>query len=79
MALLCGGVLGTGLAAVFRGGSIWEVHLATDAALALFVSLLLEEKHRKQERVRKVRSIAARREMKAEEPQELSLVVGGFE
>ena len=79
MALLCAGVLGTGLAAVLRGGSTWEVHLATDAALALFVSLLLEEKHRKQERVRKVRSLAARRQMRAEEPQELSLVVGGFE
>lgn len=79
MVLLCACVLGTGITAVLRGGSLWEIHLATDAALALFVSLLLEEKHRKQERVRKVRSLAVRREARVEESQELSLVVGGIE
>ena len=79
LCFLCAGVLGTGLAAVLRGGDMWEVHLATDAALALFVSLLLEEKHRKMERARKVRHLRARRQIDTDEVRELPLVVGGFE
>ena len=65
----------TGALAVVRGGSLWEMHLATDGALAILVSLLLEEKHRKMERKRKVRSIKARG-TRTEEAGALRLVAG---
>ena len=60
--LLCtlvAGVVATGVMALAKGGSMWEVHLATLGALAIFVSLLMEEKHRKLERKRKVRTLRA--------------------
>jgi len=42
------------------GGGWWEVHLVCDASFALYVTLLLEAKHRRQERLRKVRPLARR-------------------
>lgn len=72
---LAAAVVVTGALAVVRGGSLWEMHLATDGALAIFVSLLLEEKHRKMERKRKVRSIKAR-STRPEEAASLRLVAG---
>ena len=72
---LAAAVVVTGALAVVRGGSLWEMHLATDGALAIFVSLLLEEKHRKMERKRKVRSIKARRP-RTEEAVSMRLVAG---
>ena len=77
--LLCGLVLGvllTGGLALFEGGSMWEIHLATIGALAIFVSLLIEEKHRKLERKRKVRVLKARHLARAEETGALRLVAG---
>ena len=80
LCLMTAGALGTGVAAVLKSGQLWEVHLATDAALALFISLLLEEKHRKLERAHKVRSMMARRaKEEAPEEEELLLAVGEAE
>lgn len=39
----------------------WEVHIALNAALALYVGALLEIKRRREERALKVRSIKSRR------------------
>jgi hypothetical protein len=80
--LLALGAVGTAAAAIVEGGSMWEMHLATDAALAIFISLLIEEKHRKLECRRKVRSLASRRRapaplaVPAEEAGGLRLVAG---
>ena len=51
----------TGLVAGFSGGAAWEVHLAVDASLALYVALLIEAKRRQSEVVTKLRSLEARR------------------
>jgi hypothetical protein len=51
----------SGAVALFSGGGMWEVHLALDASLALYVALLLEGKRRAEERERKVHSMASRR------------------
>jgi hypothetical protein len=51
----------TGLVAVFNGGGAWEVHLAVDASLALYVALLIEAKRRRTERMTKLRPIQRRR------------------
>ena len=51
----------TGLVAGFSGGAAWEVHLAVDASLALYVALLIEAKRRRSEVVTKLRSLEARR------------------
>jgi hypothetical protein len=40
---------------------MWEVNLALDASLALYVALLLEAKRRAEERERKVHSMVSRR------------------
>lgn len=53
--------LATGIVAVFAGGGSWEVHLAIDASLALYVGLLLEAKRRRNEQSLKLRSLEARR------------------
>ena len=45
----------TGGLGLFAG--TWELHLATVAVLAIYVSWLLEEKHRRAERRREVRSL----------------------
>lgn len=44
----------SGIAALLAGGAMWEVNLAFDASLALFVVLLIEAKRRHEERERKV-------------------------
>src|SRR5687768_4050499 len=85
--LLCtlvAGALATGVVALVKGGSMWEVHLATLGALAIFISLLMEEKHRKLERKRKVRTLKAHpayrarhlRPTEAEQAGGLQLVAG---
>lgn len=51
----------TGVVAIFTGGGAWEVHLATDASLALYVGLLLAAKRRRSEQDMKLRSLEARR------------------
>jgi len=42
------------------GGGWWEIHLVCDASFALYVTLLLEAKYRRQERLQKVRPLARR-------------------
>ena len=61
-------VVVTAILAGLRG--TWELHLAADAALALFVSWLIEDKHRRSERRRKVRRLRVHR------PEDLRLVAG---
>jgi hypothetical protein len=60
IALLAAAVF-TGVSAVFSGGGAWEVHLAVDASLALYIALLIEAKRRRSEHVTKLRSLEARR------------------
>jgi hypothetical protein len=51
----------SGAAAVLAGGGgWWEIHLVCDLSFALYVTLLLEAKYRRQERLRKVRPLATR-------------------
>ena len=45
---------------VAEGGGWWEIHLVCDFSFALYVTLLLEAKYRRQERLRKVRPLATR-------------------
>ena len=45
---------------VAEGGGWWEIHLVCDFSFALYVTLLLEAKYRRQERLRKVRPLAKR-------------------
>lgn len=66
--LLITSVVATAGLAVFSG--MWEVHLAADAALALFVSWLIEDQHRRTERRRKVRTL------RVSHSEELRLVAG---
>ena len=47
-------------AAIFAGGALWELSLAFGLSLALYVSLLLEAKKRRDERTKKVRRLQAR-------------------
>lgn len=47
---------------------MWEPHLAADSLLAIYVSWLLEDKHRRSERARKVTSLRAARQARAPEP-----------
>lgn len=51
----------TGLVAIFSGGGAWEVHLAVDLSLGLYVALLIEAKRRRADTVTKIRSLGARR------------------
>ena len=48
------------IAALARGGGMWELHLATDASLVFYVALLLEAKRRRTERATKVASMQDR-------------------
>jgi len=61
LVVLAVGAAASGVVALFTGGGMWEVHLAVDASLALYVALLLEAKRRRTEQVTKLRSIEARR------------------
>jgi len=47
-------------AALVHGDGWWEIHIACDFSFALYVALLLEAKKRREERLRKVRPLAAR-------------------
>jgi len=58
---LLAAALFTGLVAVFSGGGAWEVHLAVDFSLGLYVALLIEAKRRREESVTKLRSLESRR------------------
>jgi hypothetical protein len=49
------------VALVAGGGGWWEIHLVCDLSFALYVTLLLEAKNRRYERLRKVRPLATRR------------------
>lgn len=51
---------GTLAVAVASGGGAWEVHLGSDASLALYVVLLREAKKRRTERTEKVTKIGPR-------------------
>lgn len=55
----------SGFVALFTGGGMWEVHLAVDVSLALYVALLLEAKRRRFEQITKLRSLEARRTARA--------------
>jgi hypothetical protein len=59
-------------ALVAGGGGWWEIHLVCDLSFALYVTLLLEAKHRRQERLRKVRPLAKRGSAPSVAPQRLS-------
>lgn len=50
----------SGVVAIFAGGSMWEVHLAFDFSLGLYVALLIEAKRRRQERLTKVEPLGRR-------------------
>lgn len=54
------------------GGGWWEIHLVCDLSFALYVTLLLEAKHRRHERLRKVRPLATRRSAPSVSPQRLT-------
>ena len=50
----------SGIVALFAGGSMWEVHIAFDFSLFLYVALLIEAKRRRQERLTKVEPLGRR-------------------
>lgn len=57
----------TGLVAISSGGGAWEVHLAVDLTLGLYVALLIESKRRRTENSTKLRSLTARRDARQAE------------
>jgi len=58
---LIGAVVVSAAAAIAAGGGMWQVHLALDASLVLFVALLLGAKRRRREKDATVRSMPASR------------------
>ncbi|MFN2488404.1 MAG: hypothetical protein ABR529_01430 [Actinomycetota bacterium] len=50
------------VAALVRGGGLWEVHLSTYALLAVYVAVLVEVRRGRDESARKVRALAERRD-----------------
>ncbi len=60
LTILILGSLLTLMSATALGGGVWEIHLALDAGLALYVVLLLETKRRRIERKEKVRLLSER-------------------
>lgn len=68
LVLLAAAAAATLLLAAVAGGAMWELQLACDASLALYVFLLLDTKKRRAERGTKVRQIA--RPRKKTEPVE---------
>jgi hypothetical protein len=59
--VMVGACIGSLGAAFVLHGPVWQVQVACDASLALYVTLLVEAKRRRRERAQKVRSIARRR------------------
>ncbi len=66
MALLVAGVVVSAGLALVRGG--WELHLAAHSLLAIYVAWLLELKHKRAERRRRLRALEARLRMHRPEP-----------
>jgi hypothetical protein len=64
---VCIGSLG---AALLLDGHVWEIQLACDASLALYVTLLMEAKRRRQRRFRRLP--LARRRARAPRPQQVA-------
>lgn len=62
LVLLAAAAVSTLLLALVAGGAVWELQLACDASLALYVFLLLDAKKRRSEKTTKVRQIAKQRE-----------------
>ncbi len=60
VALLCASVLSAAVAAL-QGGALWEVHLALDACLGIYVALLIDAKKRRIEPSNKVSQLQERR------------------
>lgn len=54
------------------GGGWWEIQLVCDLSFALYVVLLLEAKHRRSERLKKVRPLATRAGASSPAPQRLT-------
>lgn len=50
----------SGIVALLAGGSMWEVHIAFDFSLALYVALLVQAKRRREERLTKVEPLGRR-------------------
>ncbi len=64
-------------AALLLRGGWWEVHIATDFTLAIYVAGLLETQRRRVERRAKVRSLSARRGARGVSPAERAPVYEG--
>jgi hypothetical protein len=73
---LVGACAVTFVIALLSGGSYWEVQLAFDASLALYVVLLLDAKRRRAERVEKVHDITPQEPPRAREAREQTQAVG---
>ena len=50
----------SGIVAMLAGGSMWEVHIAFDLSLALYVALLVQARRRREERLTKVEPLGRR-------------------
>ena len=79
VALLCASVL-SAAAAALQGGALWEVHLALDACLGIYVALLIDAKKRRIEPSNKVSQLQERRPPPPppEEERALEQAVGHF-
>ncbi len=78
VALLWSSVL-SGAVAVLRGGALWEVHLALDACLGIYVALLIDAKKRRSAPSKKVSQLPQHRpEAPPHEEPVLEQAVGQF-
>jgi uncharacterized membrane protein len=79
VALLWACVLSAAIAAV-RGGALWEVHVALDACLGIYVALLIDAKKRRSQPSKKVSQLHQRRRQASPPPEErvLEQAVGYF-
>jgi len=79
VALLLASVLSAVVAAL-RGGALWEVHLALDACLGIYVALLIDARKRRSEPSKKVSQLQHRRPQAPppEEERVLDQAVGHF-
>ncbi|MGH2821364.1 MAG: hypothetical protein ACRDJ5_11990 [Actinomycetota bacterium] len=59
--ILLKGAVASALAAVIWGGWLWELHIAVDLSLGVYVAMLVDAKRRRAETQQKVRSLQARR------------------